>query len=189
MRSRNSQWAAAGAVGGNPFATGAAGDLRRQQTSATVEVTHQGGVTASGDLSIDLPFMVDVTHLELGRAESRSVVVSFVPTAAGPFTATLKVGPLETPLEAQGKAVPPCEIENVCQESQFDCLGAALERTPPPCNSSGVPNPPRNMSLRAPRAGEGATTSSEPEGSATRNRRCHERRRGRSSAGDFNKKH
>jgi hypothetical protein len=51
-----------------------------------------------------------------------------------PFTATLKVGPLEIPLEAQGKAVPPCEIENVCQESQFDCLGAALERTPPPCN-------------------------------------------------------
>jgi hypothetical protein len=130
----------------NPAQLAVADTYVGQQGHATVEVSNLGGLTGVIDLSIDSPFELNSTQLELAAGDSHAVVVTFVPTTPGHRSATLRVGPLRVPVEARALAVPVCEAVGSCEQSQFEhangqCVvepkedGAACQTT---CIESGT---------------------------------------------------
>jgi hypothetical protein len=91
-----------------------------QRGHATLEVSNLGVLAGSAELSIEGPFELSVHQLELAAGESVALEVSFSPTTVGLFSTTLRVGPLEVPVDAEGIAVPVCEAASACEQSQFE---------------------------------------------------------------------
>ncbi|MBL9039495.1 MAG: hypothetical protein JNG84_13330 [Archangium sp.] len=91
-----------------------------QTRRASVDVSNVGGVLVAVDVSVDGPFSIDPAAFELGRSETRAVQVTFAPTAPGPASATVKVGPLEVEVSGEGLEVPACVASDVCHGSLLD---------------------------------------------------------------------
>lgn len=97
---------------------------------ATVTLRNLGGATARGDAVVDAPFSVNPTTVELARGAEQPLTVTFSPVAAGPFTATLRIGELAVALVGEGLSVPVCEASDACHVADFDLETAMCREAP-----------------------------------------------------------
>ena len=93
----------------------------RQTTRAAVQVANVGEATASEDVFLDAPFAAAASQLRLAGGDAQPLEVTFAPSQPGHFSAVLRVGVLEVPVEAAAEAVPAClPPASVCEETRFD---------------------------------------------------------------------
>ncbi|MFT3840494.1 MAG: hypothetical protein QM723_26125 [Myxococcaceae bacterium] len=88
-------------------------------STAMLEVRNEGGATTEADVQVDAPFSADPAHLVVAAHSSSQLTVRFAPTAAGPASATLSLGPLRVALSGRGVDPPDC-TPTACTSSQFD---------------------------------------------------------------------
>ena len=92
--------------------------------TGTVSVSNGGGRTEALPVSVDAPFTVEVAEVTLGKGAEEAVVVRYSPLTAGRASGTLRIGPLEVPVEAEALEVPACMPSSVCVDARFDVATA-----------------------------------------------------------------
>lgn len=95
-----------------------------RSVTGTVSVSNGGGRTEALPVFIDAPFTVEVAEVTLGKGAEEAVVVGSSPQTAGRASGTLRIGPLEVPVEAEALEVPACMPSSVCVDARFDVATA-----------------------------------------------------------------
>ena len=131
-----------------------------QSVAGAVSVSNGGGRTEALSVSIDAPFTVEVPEVKLGRGAEEAIVVRFTPLSAGRASGTLRIGPLEVPVEAEALEVPACVPSAVCVDSRFDVATAQCVEA----NSECSPRPKRSATARVGVRGQLSAVSSKGSG-------------------------
>lgn len=101
-----------------------------QEAHGPVEVANVGGAPTDVDVAIDSPFSTSVERLQLVRGESREVVVTFAPVAAGQVSTRLKVGALDVEVIGEALEIPMCTASSVCTDARFEVSAAQCLESP-----------------------------------------------------------
>ncbi len=99
-----------------------------QPTFGDLHVVNEGGRELTA-VSVDAPFTIDDTVLDLAAGEEAVVRVHFTATQVGPASGVVTLGALTVPVAAEGLERPVCMAPSVCVDTRFDDTAAQCLET------------------------------------------------------------